>query len=258
MNRIQQLVDEELNRSLLASVPALGLADASEPRIELDDCHCIFSPKHYERNYAYPLVVWLHGPQDDERQVTRVMPHVSDRNYVAVGPRGTVPAVAPSVGFCWEQEAEQIAGAERRVMAAVAAVRSWLNVAPSHIFLAGYGDGGTMAYRIAMNRPDKFAGVLSFGGAFPSTLGPLANYHAARGMKIFLAAGQEAETYSQSDVSRDLRLFHSAGMAVCLRLYPCGDEVTTTMLSDMNRWIMEQVAPQPAVPNPCSPRSRGR
>ena len=47
-------------------------------------------------------------------------------------------------------------------------------------------------------------------------------------------------------------------MAVCLRLYPCGDDLTTNMLSDMDRWIMEQVAPQPACQDQASERSGGK
>ncbi len=258
MNRIQQLVDEELDQSALTHAPSIGLTDASERRIEFDDSYCIFTPKHYEQNYAYPLIVWLHGAEDDERQVTCVMPHVSDRNYVAVGPRGTAAAADGAAGYRWEQIPRQIATAETSVMASITAARRWLNVAPSRIFLAGYGDGGTMAYRIAMMRPDVFAGVLSFGGAFPTNWRPLANYHSARRMKVFLAAGLESDSYGEAGVGRDLRLFHSAGMAVCVRLYPCGDDLTTTMLSDMDRWIMEQVAPQPATHDTCSQRSQNR
>ena len=68
---------------LIAELDALAQTDEQ-------DAHCIVTPLHYERNYAYPLVVWLHGPGGDERQVTRVMPLVSSRNYAAVGPRGTI------------------------------------------------------------------------------------------------------------------------------------------------------------------------
>ncbi len=45
-------------------------------------------------------------------------------------------------------------------------------------------------------------------------------------------------------------------MSVCLRVYPCGDELRTIMLSDMDRWIMEQVAPQPVLQDESSPRPR--
>jgi phospholipase/carboxylesterase len=254
MNRIQQFVDDDRDRSL-ATRPAQSIAGKSgAPHIELEGCHCIFTPKHYERNYAYPLIVWLHGPDDDERQVTRVMPHVSDRNYVAVGPRATVAAQAPAVGYLWEQSVAEIEHAQRRVAGAIAAVRRWLNIASRRIFLAGYGAGGTMALRLALSRPEAFAGVLSFGGPFPQSLRPLANYASARRLKIFLASGREARDYPQDQVCRDLRLFHAAGMTVCLRSYPGGDDLTTCMLADMDRWIMEQVAPQPVSQDECSRR----
>jgi hypothetical protein len=38
-----------------------------------------------------------------------------------------------------------------------------------------------------------------------------------------------------------LRLLHSAGCTVALRQYPGCDEVTTDMLADMDRWLMDLV-----------------
>ena len=129
----------------------------------------------------------------------------------------------------------------------IAAARRWLNINPSRIFLAGYADGGTMALRMALAQPRLFAGVLSFGGGLPTTLRPLAQLHALRGLKIFLATGPNGR-----DVSRGAGLPRPAvaarGRHVGLpAVYPCGDELTTNMLSDMDRWIMEQVAPQPVL-----------
>ena len=186
------------------------------------------------------------------------MPLVSHRNYVGVGPRGTVAARAGGVGFRWSQDADEIERAERRVGAAIAAARRWLNIAPGRIFLAGYADGGTMALRIALAQPHAFAGVLSFCGPFPSTLRPLARVHDARHLKLLIANGRTARSYPEAEVCRNLRLFHAAGMSVALRLYPCGDELTTNMLSDMDRWIMEQVAPQPALQDEATGRTRGK
>ena len=254
MNRIQHLIDDELGLTLTA--PMTGDEVVAQPENEVENTHCIFTPLHYERNYAYPLIVWLHGPDDDEHQISRVMPLVSLRNYVGVGPRGTALA---SGGYGWSQSKSQIALAEQRVMAAIAAARCWLNVEPSRIYLAGFDCGGTMALRLALSRPDAFAGVLSIGGAFPTTLRPLGQLRAVRRLKIFLATGRDSQQYPEAEVCRNLRLFHSAGMSVCLRQYPCGDDLTTNMLSDMDRWIMEQLTASPAVPHDQpSPRSQGK
>ena len=239
MNRLQNLVDDELGAALLP--PDLAADPALEPALEASEVYSLFTPLHYERNYAYPLVVWLHGPDDDERQVTRVMPLISTRNYVGVAPQGTLQCDSAAGGFRWSQRARHIALAERRVLAAVAEARRWLNIAPERIFVAGFGCGGTMAFRMALDHPRLFAGVLSLGGSFPATLRPLAQLHTVRRLRVFLATGRYSQQYPESQVCENLRLLHTAGMSVNLRQYPCGDELTTQMLSDTDRWIMEQV-----------------
>jgi len=254
MNRFQNLVEDELDLSLISSAraPELTVAPPNDP----EDPYCLFTPQHYERNYAYPLVVWLHGPDDDERQVTRVMPLVSLRNYVAVGPRGT-RGPGPRGGFRWVQKADHIELAHQRVVSAVATARRWLNIAPSRIYLAGYACGGTMALRIALAQPQMFAGVLSIGGAFPTTLRPLSRFHEARCLNLFLATGRHGRQYPEQEVCNHLRLLHAAGISINLRLYPCGDDVTADMLADMDRWIMDQVAAgQPAAQDQPSHHSR--
>ena len=213
-----------------------------------DSQQALFAPLHYERNYAYPLIVWLHGPQDDERQLKRIMPLISMRNYVAVGPRGTQPAAkadgarAGAAGFGWSQSEEQIALAEQRVQEAIAFARQRYNVAPNRVFIAGFACGGTMAFRVALNCPQLAAGVLSLGGEFPRGFMPLRNLSQLRQLKVFLATARDSKLYPEHTVCENLRLLYTTGMAVNLRQYPCGDELTTLMLADMDRWIMEQVA----------------
>jgi phospholipase/carboxylesterase len=234
MNRIQDLIDQQLGPALVSTMPM------AEPARGAEDAHCIFAPMHYEPNYAYPLVVWLHGPDDDEHQVTRVMPHVSLRNYVAVGPRGTRPSAEVDGGYGWSQSPWHVAEAHERIMASITAARRDLNICPERIFVAGFRCGGTMALRVALDHPQMFAGVLSIYGAFPHTSRPLAQLQAARRLKIVLATGSESRNYPPEQLSEDLRLFHAANLSVRIWHYLCGDDLMTDMLSDMDRWIMQQ------------------
>lgn len=239
MNRIEQQPDS------LISEPSTGAYAVELARYTCSDeqsAHALFAPLHYEPNYAYPLVVWLHGSEDNERQLKRIMPLVSMRNYVAVAPRGTASDHA-DCSYRWQQTEEQIWQAEQRVFDCVERVQKKFNIHADRIFLAGLGCGGTMAFRIALNNPQQFAGVLSLGGPFPTGLRPLQRLDAARQLPLFLASGCESERYPMAAVCQDLRLFHSAGLSVSLRQYPCGDELTTHMLADMDRWIMDRVCP---------------
>ena len=204
----------------------------------------LFTPLHYEPNYAYPLLVWLHGPGDDENQLKRIMPLVSLRNYVAVAVRGPsqVHRAGGRTGYTWTRHRALVTLADEPVFDAIEMAQSRFNVSPDRIFLAGFDCGGTMAFRLGMDHPRHFAGVLSLCGEFPAGRTPLRRLTEARRLPIFLTSGRDSRRYPPMTVCDHLRLFHSAGMQVALRQYPCGHEITPGMLADMDRWIMDQVA----------------
>jgi phospholipase/carboxylesterase len=212
----------------------------------LDFPHALFAPVHYESGYAYPLIVWLHGANDQERQLQKIMPLISMQNYVAVAPRGndmSNPGGTEQIQYGWQQTDEHIQLAEQRIFDSVDVANQKYNVSPKRIFLAGFDTGGTMAMRIALRHPNRFAGVLSLCGALPTGRTPFGNLVAARRLGVFLATGRESLKYPATQVCDDLRLLHTAGLSVTLRQYPCGHELMPQMLADVDRWIIEQITP---------------
>jgi phospholipase/carboxylesterase len=238
----------------------LATSAATSPCGAADDegCHFLFAPEHYEPAYSYPLIVWLHGAGASATQLRWLMPHVSMRNFVAVAPRGTVcladerddEEVRPT--FTWLQDEDHILLARQRTYEAIFAACEQFNVAPAKIFLAGRDAGGTMALRLALDDPERFAGAISLGGAFPSGIAPLCRLNVARRVPVLLAGGRWATGYGDREAAHDLRLLHAAGISVTVRLYPCGDVVTPGMLADVNRWVMQQVCPEQTEESPPS------
>ncbi|HEY2839825.1 MAG TPA: hypothetical protein VGJ26_11785 [Pirellulales bacterium] len=252
MNRLEASRDSSnIHFPITQSAPRADLAPQVTAGVysrgTAESPQAFLAPLHYEPNYAYPLIIWLHGPGRNEGQLKRIMPCVSLRNYVSTSIRGTSPSVRGSngsnceVGFTWLQSQSHVALAEHRLFEAVDAAQARFHISPRRIFLAGIDCGGTMAFRLAMNHPKRFAGVLSIGGEFPVGGAPLAQLAAARGVPIFLASGRDSERYPAAAVCNNLKLLHSAGMDVTLRQYPCGHELWPQMLSDMDRWIMELI-----------------
>ncbi|MHB8902358.1 MAG: alpha/beta hydrolase [Thermoguttaceae bacterium] len=212
-----------------------------------DSAHAFFAPLHYEPKYAYPLLVWLHGPgHNDERQLVRIMPLISMRNYAAAAPRGLTGQ--PLLGLDWPQDPRSIEVATHRVFRCIGAAQERFHIADRRVFLGGFDAGGTMAFRIALNQPESFAGVLSLGGALPTGHHPFGRLVAARRLPAFLAMGRDSEIYGPEKACDDLRLLHTAGVSVTLRQYPCGHELSAQMLRDVDRWIMEQIT-SPAEPS---------
>ncbi|NLE37708.1 MAG: hypothetical protein GX621_06745 [Pirellulaceae bacterium] len=217
------------------------IGSAHFSQITRDVPHVLFAPKHYEPNYAYPLILWLHGPSDDERQLRRIMPIVSLRNYVAVAPRGVSVGTSRNGPLGWLESDEMAAQAEQRVFDSIDIAWQKYHISPHRIFVAGFDTGGTMAFHMALNYPRSFAGVLSFGGAFPTGQMPFRHLDEARRLSVFLASGRDCVTYPSQRACDDLRLMHSAGLSITLRQYPCQQELSPQMLQDMDRWIIEQI-----------------
>ena len=211
-----------------------------------EQASALFAPVHYESAYAYPLLVWLHGNGDDENQLKRIMPLISLRNYIGLAVRGTCTTTTASgrTKYTWSQARAHVALAEQAVFDAIELAGDRYHVSPDRVFIAGYDTGGTMALRLALSHPRRFAGVLSLGGELPTDRAPLGRIADARRLAVFLAYGRDSQKYPTSTVCENLRLLHSAGMQVALRQYPCGHELAAMMLGDMDRWIMEQITGQ--------------
>ena len=164
-----------------------------------------FIPRQYEPNYAYPLLVLLHGRGGDEEQLVRAMPALSWRNYVGLGLRGPelVTKRDRLVGFGWGGEFEQperrrarrkpaiLGGRDRArgsctipspkastawkqaVFTAILQTRRLLHVHSERIFLVGCGEGAAVAYWLGLTFPERFAGVVAINGWLPVGLRPL-------------------------------------------------------------------------------------
>ncbi len=222
---------------------SVGAVLAPEPiRAAIAAPLATFLPVHYESGYAYPLLVWLHNSGESEQHLSQVMQHLSTQNYVAVAPRAPQEnQPCGTDGFNWVQHPEAIAEAEEAVDEAIASAEERFHVHPDRIFLIGHGEGGSMALRLALQSPRRFAGVASIGGSLPRFHQPFRNINQLRHLPFFLASSRECRQYSEVDVCRDLKLLHAAGCSVALRQYPGADDLTTTMLSDINGWVMDHV-----------------
>ena len=240
MNRIKisplATATKSLTKGDSATEPSLLQLDKLTNRT---DDFSLFVPMHYEKNYSYPLVVWMHSDGESSSEVHRVLPQASMRNFVGVAPQSPVGNF--EAGFYWEREPDTIDMAHDSILAAIDSAAMRFNIASHRIFIAGAGSGGTMAFRIALERPDLFAGVISINGPIPSGQKPLGQWSECREIPVFWAHSRQSEEFAQDTLCQQLRLLHIAGFSVTLRQYPCDGCLKPKTLSDMNKWIMETI-----------------
>jgi phospholipase/carboxylesterase len=204
--------------------------------------HSLFCPLHYEKNYAYPLVVWLHENGSSHRQTPQMMQKISMRNYVGIGPNASQAEQAG--GGQWQQTPQSILETENSISRCIGIACEKYHIDRSRIFIAGAGAGGTMAFRVGLNHPDWFAGVLSIGGPMSLVQTPLAGFKQSRKLNCFVSQARDSQQFSVDELCDQLRLMYASGFDVTVRQYPGAEDLTDQVLRDMNVWIMEQVTGQ--------------
>lgn len=194
----------------------------------------LFMPLGHEPGYDYPLLVWLPDagvaagagrPFD----LGRVMTRVSLRNHVAVQPVAA--------------EGEDL---EDAVWRSIERVCDRVAIHRGRIFLVGQAAGGTEAFRIACRHPREFAGVASLGGQFPLDEGLFAQLAEVRRLPMLLCCQRAGVVAETARTDRMLRLFHAAGAALAMRIYPGREDLSRAALADVNRWVMDEVCGTPA------------
>ena len=202
---------------------------------------CLFGPLQYEKNYAYPLIVWLHADGQNPTQLQSILPNISMQNYFGVAPQGPVGNF--QCGYFWEQDFDAIQAAQESVFAAIQDASSRFNIAKNRIFLAGLGGGGTMALRIAMSQPEQFAGVIALNGPMPEGHSVLARWKEARQLPVFWAHHQASQgKTSASSMCRNFQeLFTFGFLNLVAREYPTLKNLEDLAPREINRWIMEQI-----------------
>ncbi len=198
----------------------------------------LYIPEYHEPKYAYPVVVWVQSPgRTADADFHRIIEGISERNYVGL-------AFRPASLTGGAADFDELESDADRLARLVTAARKRTRMHNERVFLVGSGSAGTWALRFGLSRPEWFAGIAAFDAAWPVADRLLSRYRSLRGKRVLLGAGRDSR---EASVDRGARLLNSAGMVVCQRRYASSTMFDPAKLSDLNRWIMREVYPTPAL-----------
>ena len=220
------------------------VAGADEPwgHFSLPDESPVYLPPHYEPNYAYPLIVWLHDAEWTARELLDLIPRISPQNYLGLSVEGLTPTNRFASGpMSPTGNLNPLEGLLETLKDVVPQMRREFHVHSERIYLAGFGDQASVALRMLLRRPEWFAGAMAFGVRNTKIDSALANYDELRGQRVFLSAGVRDSRCSMADVTSLGRLLRSFGIQAVLRAYDSSETPTPKMLSDVDHWLMNGV-----------------
>jgi phospholipase/carboxylesterase len=227
----------------LTSRPAEGFYTSAIPAVDGWPLRT-FLPRDYEPNYPYPLLVFLHGQASTEEQILRLAPRLSRRNYICIAPRGPVALDLNAEGLAtygWGPQDQDDPQVEEYIFRAIEQTRRNYHVHSERIYLAGFKEGATLAYRLGLLYPNRFAGVISLNGSLPRQGGPLLRLGDVRKLRVMIGHGIANPIVPLTLARQDYRLFYNAGMPVQMRTYPTTHRIHAEMLRDIDRWVQDHI-----------------
>ena len=111
------------------------------------------------------------------------------------------------------------------------------------IFLAGFSQGGAVAYTTALTHPDPLAGVIALSTYIPSPVLITQNLSAANSqLPIFVAHGSADSVVSPALGAQALKLIESYGYSPHCHTYPMGHELCIEEIEDIAHWLRTRIA----------------
>jgi phospholipase/carboxylesterase len=204
-------------------------------------------------------VIWLHGLGADGSDFVPVVPELGLAESPAVRfifPHAPYMAVTCNGGYvmrAWYDIISLDSNSRRIDEAGIIASRETVRhliereksrgIPASRIFLAGFSQGGAVAYTTALTHPEKLAGLIALSTYIPSpALLTAESAEANRNIPIFAAHGTSDDVVSPAlgMAARDLLL--ERGYAVDWHEYPMPHSVCLEEVWAIGRWLGEQMA----------------
>jgi len=199
-------------------------------------------------------VIWLHGLGADGNDFVSILPELGLPASPAVRfifPHAERIPVTCNNGFVMRAwyDIKAIGGLSRDVdeegirtsrlaIQNLIARENERGVATDHIFIAGFSQGGAMAYTVGVTHPEKLAGVIALSTYIPS-ISLLTNEmsEANRNIPIFAGHGISDGVVSlqMGTLARDALLEHN--YAVEWRTYPMPHSVCMDEIADIGEWL---------------------
>ena len=196
-------------------------------------------------------VIWLHGLGADGHDFEPIVPELVDEAWPAIRfvfPHAPVRAVTINGGMrmrAWYDilglEIAQRQD-ERGVRESIAFVQGLIarenarGVPSERIVIAGFSQGGAVAYQLALSDPRPLAGLLVLSAYFP-TARTIRLHDANRALPILVCHGSLDPVVPEELGHQAHQTLLAMGYAAGYKTYPIGHNVSPEEIADVSRWL---------------------
>jgi phospholipase/carboxylesterase len=213
--------------------------------------YIIVEPEGYLAGAPYPLVVMLHGFGANMYDLAGLTPALAPQGYLFTYPNAPHAVdLGGAVGYSWSlgrpgmpPPPEEGSKPEERLAHFLEEVTAELGIEPGGMLLGGFSQGGGVALRYGLPRPDVFRGLIVLSGAFRDSADLRESLPEDRSQPIFVAHGA-FDPMVPVDRGRATKAFlEELGYAPEYHEYEMAHEIAEEVIFDLRPWLQKVLPP---------------
>ena len=209
--------------------------------------HTLYEP---EGDGPHPAIFAFHGWGASALDLLGLAPYLATGRFMVICPQGPVEVpIGPTRGFGWYPirmgSAPDPEALERAAVTAEAFIDSALERYPINrrkLVVLGFSQGGSIAYRLAMSNPARYAALVGLSTWFAPELKDLAkDRDALTRLPTLVEHGRADEMIEIGRARTSVEHLRELRVPLTYREYDCGHEITADGLEDLNEFLTQKV-----------------
>jgi phospholipase/carboxylesterase len=198
----------------------------------------------------HPVLFTFHGWGASALDLLGLAPYIADGRFIVICPQGPMEVpIGPTRGFGrypirmgGPPDPDAIETAARSAGQFIDQALERYPINQRKIVLLGFSQGGTMAYRLAIANPSRYAALVAISTWFPPELkDQVKDAEALERLPTLVQHGRADDMIDIGRARTSVENLRALRVPLQFREYDCGHEITADGLMDLSKFLNDKV-----------------